>query len=39
MSSKLSQLCDKYQAIVFFDTETTGWIRVLTRSLSWQQYG
>ena len=24
MSSKLSQLCDKYQAIVFFDTETTG---------------
>lgn len=24
MSSKLSQLCDKYQAIVFFDAETTG---------------
>lgn len=24
MSSKLSQLCDKYQAIVFFDVETTG---------------
>lgn len=24
MSSKLSQLCDQYQAIVFFDTETTG---------------
>lgn len=24
MSSKLSQLCDKYQAVVFFDTETTG---------------
>lgn len=24
MSSKLSQLCDNYQAIVFFDTETTG---------------